>query len=330
MTGMSVMANGPEGAGWRRYASIQVIAAILAGIVVVVYVVFLLLSNYRSERNLQRNLLAQFEQETKIRAQALEYFLSTATENINNLATSRELFTFFENRDLGMSMEYGLKLSLFPIRERFLGLIRRTRIGGVPLYSRIVLVDRYGRLVVDTEDATSRSESGWKAFVAPRHREKPVIELPDGNRIVVSYPYTFKDRYEGQIVAWIPLEVPYATLLREEQGSNHLLYIGVPGTGRIHFPNSAVTEAAPSEVYRKDAPGNDAGDARLPSAGRRHPDLGDPGHQRRRDPEPRDPHGTGRTDGAGRPRHPPRYPLHAHPRDAVARAQARPRGIPPP
>ncbi|MGZ9148371.1 MAG: PAS domain S-box protein [Candidatus Deferrimicrobiaceae bacterium] len=242
------MPHDPKGAGWRRYASAQVLAAVLAGIVVVVYVVLLLLSNYRSERDLQRNLLAQFEQETKIRAKALEYFLSTAKENINNLATSREIFTFFENRDLGMSMEYGLKLSLFPIRERFLGLVRRTRIGGVPLYSRVVLVDREGGLLVDTDDPPSRSEPVGKAFVAPRHSENPVIDLPDGNEIVVSHPFIFKDRYEGQIIASIPLDVPYASLLREEQGSNHLLYIGVSGTGEIRVPNAVASVTAPSHL----------------------------------------------------------------------------------
>ncbi|HZD54835.1 MAG TPA: PAS domain S-box protein, partial [Candidatus Aquicultoraceae bacterium] len=236
----------PKRSGWRRYASIQVLAAVLAGIAVVVYVIFLLLSNYKSERNLQRNLLVQFEQETKIRAKALEYFLSSATENINNLVTSREVFTFFENRDLGMSMEYGLKLSLFPIRERFLALIRRTRTGGVPLYSRIVLVDREGRLLVDTEDPPNRLHPVAEAPPALRDPERPVIELSEGNEIVVSHSYRFKDRYEARIIAWMPLDVPYASLLREEHGSDHLLYVGVPGTGKIHLPKSAAPAAAPT------------------------------------------------------------------------------------
>ena len=107
-----------------------------------VYVVYLLVANYTSQTELQKNLVTQLKQDSEARAASIDYFFSERRDDVVNLALSREISGFFENKALGMSMEYGLNLSLIPIRERFQELIGRRMFGGEAVYSRIVLLDK--------------------------------------------------------------------------------------------------------------------------------------------------------------------------------------------
>ena len=83
----------------------------IAVVALLAFVSFLLTTNYLSQKNLQQTLLDQFRLENETRAAAISYFFSDRHEDLRNLASSREIAVFFENRALGMSMEYGLKQS---------------------------------------------------------------------------------------------------------------------------------------------------------------------------------------------------------------------------
>ena len=100
----------------QRAFRLQVAAAVLISLLLTAYVSFLLISNYNSNKALQKNLIIQFQQECERRMFVIQNFFSDRKEDVLNLALSREVTVFFENRDLGMSMAYGLNLSLIPIR----------------------------------------------------------------------------------------------------------------------------------------------------------------------------------------------------------------------
>jgi len=57
------------------------------------------------------------------RAAALRYFHSERRSDITTLAMDRALGVFFSNRDLGMSMEYGLRASLLSMQKKFQDLV---------------------------------------------------------------------------------------------------------------------------------------------------------------------------------------------------------------
>ncbi len=83
---------------------------------------YFLVVHYRSAHTLRANVLAQRTQEARLHAAALGTpTLLSAAEAVRNASESSEVDAFFANRDLGMSMEYGLRLSLVPIAERLPG-----------------------------------------------------------------------------------------------------------------------------------------------------------------------------------------------------------------
>ncbi len=178
---------------------------VIAVIALLAYVSFLLTSNYLSQKNLQRTLLEQFRLETVTRATTISYFFTERRDDLRNLALSREIAVFFENRALGMSMEYGLKQSLPPIKNLLASLIDRSRIDQESMYLQIVLLDEKSDLLVQVaETGRARLLSGEKKkYASPGHPAGMVFAEGPDRSILIATSYFFKGRYAGEIVAWI-------------------------------------------------------------------------------------------------------------------------------
>ena len=178
---------------------------IVVVIILFVYVSFLLTTNYTSQTSLQQTLLKQFLIENTSHTTSLSYFFNDRRVDMMNLASSQAIEVFYENRALGMSMEYGLKQSLVPIQKRFVSLLNRYRITQDAMYLRIALLDDNGSYLVQTRSsgqATTFPGDG-KRFLNPDHRTGAVLADDESRAILVSTAYYFKGKYSGQIVAWI-------------------------------------------------------------------------------------------------------------------------------
>ncbi len=169
---------------------------VATGLALAALVGYLLLTNYRSAIRVRDNLLAQRLQHVHSHALAVGHFLASASEDIRYLAESREVAAFYESRDLGMSMQYGLALSLVPIRDRMRALVRPK--GDTPSrFDRVEIIDESGRVLVDSgsgkrapwSDDSRLSSSGGK-----------VVLTSDG-RLAIARPHLFKGRRVGLFVA---------------------------------------------------------------------------------------------------------------------------------
>jgi len=199
----------------RWFATKEIVATFAAGLGLLVYVVFLLLSNYRSEISLHNNLVELQRGEAAQRAGELNYFLAGRREDLANLALSRETAVFFENKALGMSMEYGLGQTLLTMRESFVNLMKRRKMGRDAIYTRLAFIDGNGTALVDTAQAASSfRDKTWRELrAAGRSGESRYLASGDTKDIIVSVPYLFKGVYEGQVVGWVDLRVIYEHIL---------------------------------------------------------------------------------------------------------------------
>ena len=143
------------------------LAIFLAGVVLLGYIVFLLGTNYVAQRDLQESAFEQLKYEEEKRATVASNFFNERKDGLENLAASREISIFFENRALGMSMEYGLEASLLNISESFGRILRGEKLGDGPIYTRIALVDHSGGLLVDRQLIESKQgqKLNWKAIL---------------------------------------------------------------------------------------------------------------------------------------------------------------------
>lgn len=189
--------------------------------IVISYLFALIVLNHYSANNLQTQHIAQFKQDAAKRAATVEYFFYERKDDLLNLTLLRELSAYFENKALGMSMEYGLNLSLLPIKERFNDLINRKQMRSDRIYLRIALIQDDGVLLVDSNtNSNNRIMYDWKQFIAPELKRGGIIDSGEKNVIIVSTTYFFKDKYAGQLIAWIDADNIYKHLLQKEDGDN--------------------------------------------------------------------------------------------------------------
>ncbi len=200
----------------------------------VAFVFFLLFMNYRFAVDLRGTNLTNMKADTGKRAALVGFFFTDRKDDLINLALSREVSVFFENKALGMSMEYGLGYSLIPIRDRFQDLVNRKKLGSDPVYSRIMLIEGNGDILVDTDWPTADHKvkrQELKGLLVPEHRDGTIFTLDGGREVVASLSYFFKDHYAGQIIAWIQPQTLYRNILGAG-GSGNDIYSLITNEGK--------------------------------------------------------------------------------------------------
>jgi signal transduction histidine kinase/DNA-binding response OmpR family regulator/HPt (histidine-containing phosphotransfer) domain-containing protein len=168
-------------------------------------VLALLVSNYRSAYQLQADLLRQLTDSARNDATNADFYLTERKTELSELAHGRVVASYYENRALGMSMEYGLQLSLEAVRELLVERVGGTHHRGGSVYRRIVFVGEEGELL---SLAGEPLPQGWSASKAGVSFDSPLIEWEAAKReLRVVVPCRFKGQFAGRIIAWIDQEL---------------------------------------------------------------------------------------------------------------------------
>ena len=195
--------------------------SIITLLIFVTYAGAVFWGNFTSMQRLQGNALTQFKLETEKQASAISYFFSERRNDISELAESDTIGSFFANRDLGMTYEYGLGLNVQVIEDRLEAVATRKRIGEQAIYSALALVDSDGMLV-----------ASWEA---PLHLENSLDWLDSNNRVarirldtknrelMVSAPVWINRVYRGELLAWLRADTSFAQFGRSLLDGHSLL-----------------------------------------------------------------------------------------------------------
>jgi diguanylate cyclase (GGDEF)-like protein len=182
-------------------------AVALSGLALAAFIGILVAKSYLAQSDLRESALKYFQQDLEKQASGLSYFFSERENDLKNLPTKREIDIFFENKAMGMSMEYGMKSRLSAIHDSFDLVLKGRMLGEDRIYTRFVLIDSSGECLVDGQGTPlpEAQSVNWQQFLTPGI-SKPVIlvESQEGQgQLIVSTPYLFKGKYSGQILAWI-------------------------------------------------------------------------------------------------------------------------------
>ena len=195
----------------KRKSNLAILAACL---LLLVYIGFLMTSNYRSQKALHESTLKRFHLDLEKRVAALGYFFSERKYDLGSMAVSREVYSYFVNKSLGMSEQYGLKVNYFIIEEMLKKALVAVSIRGDRIYERIVFTDRSGHGVADTDpkDNFDLPPALWPNPPAVDQSE-PVIHIDrsDGSaRILMAAPCFYRDEFAGALIAWLNLRTLFA------------------------------------------------------------------------------------------------------------------------
>ena len=192
------------------------VSAFLLVLILVGYVGYLLRAQYLAQRELQGQSSARIIRGIEKRADAVSYFLQERMNDVRDVAASRDLAVFFENKALGMSTEYGLGASLDALKESVSSYEVRKRLGERPLFGRILIMGPAGETLVEypVRNALERSKQGWRKEVVRNRKDAQVVQ--DGQQLILAAPVIFKGAYSGHVVAWIDPELIFRHFVQED------------------------------------------------------------------------------------------------------------------
>lgn len=174
----------------------------VVGVAAASYIFCLLVFNYRMISELQDQSLRTLDYQMGRYSEVLGSFFCERKDDLLNLSLARETSVFFESKALGMSMEYGLGQSLLPLADKLQSLILRKKINNISIYKRLIFIERSGTLLVDTSPKLE-APLEWRTLLAPLYRTGSIITSKDQKEIIVSFAYYYKERFAGQILAWL-------------------------------------------------------------------------------------------------------------------------------
>ena len=231
-------------------------AGTVIGAALVAYVGFLLLSEYRSQVALADGRMLEMTRNLERRATVFQYFLVERENDLVHLAGSREISIWFENQALGMSMEYGLRASLFAVEDLFDRLREASQIGRAPVFSRIVFTGSRGEVVTFSGERPPGGSPGWEEWT----RNAGPVRLAASTegvtpQVIISAPVTFKGQPSGRIVAWTPLPPVFSRFVGESPSSGPLALALALGSSYLFFPEpSRRSVPAPLALALPDLP----------------------------------------------------------------------------
>jgi len=201
----------------------------------VLVISLLLRQTYTTQAQLHEMLLMRYQGEAERAATILGGFFAERCAELDDLAQAREIALFFENKALGMSMQYGLKASLLKMRQRLAQLLTEEQVLGRSVYTRILFLDSEGQPLVDcaAPGGRTRPTASWAALLAPHHRETTMVfgEAATASLPVFSKAFYFKDRFAGQLIAWVDCDGAFQHLHQSASftGSPDFTLIGPNG-----------------------------------------------------------------------------------------------------
>lgn len=231
-------------------------AFLLAALLFSGFIAFLIGANYVSQREVQRFLLTDLNWSLERKNSAISNFFIERRNDLKELAARSEVEAFFENKALGMTMEYGLKACLVLVSEVFGKFGEDRLLDGRMVYTRVTLLDSSGASVVDWPAGHRESAVGaaLKEYVNSGAAEPQiVVESATGSsEAVISMPCFSRGNFAGAILAWLPLQTVYDHFVRQQSGARavgEFLYCERNGSAR---PLSLNYQESPFDGCRKE------------------------------------------------------------------------------
>ena len=186
----------------RLRGVLPILGAALAFFAVIAYLTWI---NHAAQSKINDIARDRLVDDLRGKSATLNYFFFERIEDIIELASSREVLTFHENRDLGMTAAYGLLASRMSIDEGLQRFLDDRKLIDDNIYDSVVLIDRDGSVLSLRQRDSGKDETAefWaKAFMRGLSPSALVVTSPSGMRkLVVSAPVRYKNTIAGYALA---------------------------------------------------------------------------------------------------------------------------------
>lgn len=183
--------------------------------ILLLYVLHLLFINYTTQRDLRGYAEGRFIRETERLAESVEYFMAQSRRDIDLLATDDELLAYFKNKALGMSLQYGLRATLYQLKDHCADLLTRQSSLGTPLFSSILVAETNGLVLIENDQVRGNGGEGPLPFIDESGAKVRYLDQPGAKGFYVLEPVRWQERVVGVVVATLSLD----EFIRQLEGS---------------------------------------------------------------------------------------------------------------
>jgi len=199
-----------------------------------VYSILMVASAYDLRRQLKRGVDAHLVADSRRRAAAIGDLAESLRDSAMRHAEAHELGAYLINRDLGMSMRYGLGSSIEDINARFRSFSEQWALRWGDAAPRIVYVSESGDAIIDTAPGAG--------VFNPIHDAGDGVAMAIGaedGTLVISVPVAYRGQREGRVVTIGSVGILYRSLLPAASSGYRELIVATDGRP---LPGQAVDE----------------------------------------------------------------------------------------
>ncbi len=185
---------------------IEGIVSVVVLLIVTCFILYLIWGNYLSQKDLSESIKKSFINSVEEQVLKISQCFRQMQEGVEQLSKSRELEIYYENKALGMSLEYGLKASILNIKSRFNAVMENQIIGTKHVFEKLAYVEREGNVLIDPGKIDKELDLFQIASKSSQAGDFLVLKNQN-NFIYIVTPFYFKNEHRGQIVAKISTDV---------------------------------------------------------------------------------------------------------------------------
>ena len=218
----------------RPYWVFMVVFTILT-----LFVTYLMVKVYQSSSLLAQAGKSSFAQETKTRTANLDAYLERVRSDVENLARNKAIQAYYQNKALGMSLEYGLSIAVSEVGDEFGRLLKTLNIRGLPVFSQINLLDSRDMSEIAGTFDTSPLKSSDISHLDQNIRETVVFPLftafddNDNSAVFVVTRVVYKAETKGYLVMKLNLDTLRAQIETDAVQNNEDFFLLVDSYGSI-------------------------------------------------------------------------------------------------
>lgn len=218
----------------RQYWVLAIIFTILA-----VLVAYLMVRVFQSSNLIAEASRKSFSQEAKAIASNLDGYFERLRSHVETLAKSKAIHAYYQNKALGMSLEYGLGVAVGEVRDEFERFQSAFLAKGHPISLQIVLFDsKEMRVVAQTQNLVTDKYDEYHKVVksiesSPYFPMFTVVTKDAGADAFAAMSVTYKGELKGYLLTRLDLETIKAEIFTDELQTGSDFYVIVNSAGAV-------------------------------------------------------------------------------------------------
>ena len=218
--------------GIKRWAILERLGWVLLAVVLVAgYAGTLIWANQAAKQRLREAVLNELRLDAEKRAATLTYFIGERRNDLRDLAESLEVGNYYANRDLGMSLDYGLQFTLQEIEVKFAKVLAQKTLNERRIYQRLVLLEPNRLPLVSQPVGRDRIDAKLLTTKKPPTAVRLRFDA-DARLLTLATPVWHGGAYSGQLLAWLDpatLDLALGATLGGERDTHTRLVVATTG-----------------------------------------------------------------------------------------------------